>query len=228
MLIFKALIMILLTVLMYIGAKKLQDKYNTPFLNPALISSIGIIIVLLLFKVDYQEYMIGGQWINYLLNCTVVCLAFPLYQNRHKILQNASIIFSSVITAVMLNFVFVYSILKLFGYSKEVIVTMLPRSITAAVGIEVSNQLGGVDTVTVMFIITTGLIGSILGSYLLRLGRFKTSIAKGMTYGNASHAFGTAQALEIDIESGAFSSIGMILTAVLSSIVLPILILFLY
>lgn len=220
--------MIVLTLAMFIGAKKLQVKYKTPFLNPALISSIGIIIVLLLLNEDYQDYMTGGKWINYLLNCTVVCLAFPLYQNRHKILQNASIIFSSVLTAVMLNFIFVYSVLKILGYSKEVIVTMLPRSMTAAVGIEVSHQLGGIDTITVMFIVTTGLIGSILGSYLLRLGKFKTSIAKGLTYGNASHAFGTAQALEIDLESGAFSSIGMILTAVLSSIILPILILFLY
>lgn len=228
MMFLKGFLMIALTLAMFIGAKKLQLKYRTPFLNPALISSIGIIIVLLLFKEDYQDYMTGGKWINYLLNCTVVCLAFPLYQNRHKILQNASIIFSSVLTAVMLNFIFVYSILKILGYSKEVIATMLPRSMTAAVGIEVSHQLGGIDTITVMFIVTTGLIGSILGSYLLRLGRFKTSIAKGLTYGNASHAFGTAQALEIDLESGAFSSIGMILTAVLSSIILPILILFLY
>lgn len=228
MIFLKGFLMIVLTLAMFIGAKKLQVKYKTPFLNPALISSIGIIIVLLLLNEDYQDYMTGGKWINYLLNCTVVCLAFPLYQNRHKILQNASIISSSVLTAVMLNFIFVYSVLKILGYSKEVIVTMLPRSMTAAVGIEVSHQLGGIDTITVMFIVTTGLIGSILGSYLLRLGKFKTSIAKGLTYGNASHAFGTAQALEIDLESGAFSSIGMILTAVLSSIILPILILFLY
>lgn len=228
MMILQAALMIGLTLIMFIGAKKLQKKYNSPFLNPALISSIGIVVVLLLFNVDYNGYMIGGKWINYLLNCTVVCLAFPLYQNRHKILEHSAIIFSSVFAAVMLNFIFVYTILKVFGYSKEVIATMLPRSMTAAVGIEVSHQLGGVDTITVMFIVATGLIGSIVGSYLLKLGRFKTSIARGLTYGNASHAFGTARALEIDLESGAFSSIGMILTAVLSSILLPILILFLY
>ncbi|RIN34436.1 LrgB family protein [Staphylococcus succinus] len=228
MMILQAALMIGLTLIMFIGAKKLQKKYNSPFLNPALISSIGIVVVLLLFNVDYNCYMIGGKWINYLLNCTVVCLAFPLYQNRHKILEHSAIIFSSVFAAVMLNFIFVYTILKAFGYSKEVIATMLPRSMTAAVGIEVSHQLGGVDTITVMFIVATGLIGSIVGSYLLKLGRFKTSIARGLTYGNASHAFGTARALEIDLESGAFSSIGMILTAVLSSILLPILILFLY
>lgn len=224
----KALLMILLTVFMYIGAKKLQFQYRSPFLNPALISSIGIIIVLMLFNLDYQQYMVGGKWIHQLLNCTVVTLAFPLYQNRHKILANGKIIFSSVITAVILNFAFVYVILKMFGYSKEVIVTMLPRSITAAVGIQVSHQMGGVDAIAVLFIVATGLIGSILGSYLIKFGRFKTSIAKGLTFGNASHAFGTAQALDIDLEAGAFSSIGMILTALLSSIVLPILIIFLY
>lgn len=228
MVLLKALLMILLTVCMYDGAKKLQFQYRSPFLNPALISSIGIIVVLLLFNLDYQQYMVGGKWIHQLLNCTVVTLAYPLYQNRHKILANGKIIFSSVITAVILNFAFVYVILKMFGYSKEVIVTMLPRSITAAVGIQVSHQMGGVDAIAVLFIVATGLIGSILGAYLIKFGRFKTSIAKGLTFGNASHAFGTAQALDIDLEAGAFSSIGMILTALLSSIVLPILIIFLY
>ena len=118
--------------------------------------------------------MIGGQWINHLLNATVVCLAYPLYENRHKIKQYLSIIFSSVMAGVILNFVLVFVSLKLLGFSKEAIVTLLPRSITA-VGIEVSQELGGVDTVTVMFIITTGLIGSILGSMLLKFGGFQTS-----------------------------------------------------
>ncbi|WP_251517363.1 MULTISPECIES: LrgB family protein [Staphylococcus] len=228
MIIFQSIIMILLTIIMYVVAKKLQEKFKSPFLNPALISAIGIIVILLFSHKNYHDYMVGGKWINQLLSCTVVCLAYPLYQNRHKILAYSKVIFTSVCSAVIMNFLFVYIVLKLFGYSKEVIVTMLPRSITAAVGIEVSHQLGGTDTLTVMFIITTGLVGSIAGSYLLRIGRFETSIAKGLTYGNASHAFGTARALEIDLESGAYSSIGMILTAVLSSIFLPILILILY
>src|SRR5699024_7167284 len=216
MVLLKALLMILLTVCMYVGAKKLQFQYRSPFLNPALISSIGIIVVLLLFNLDYLHYMFGVKWIHRLLNCTFVILA------------NGIIIFISVITSVILIFAFVYVILKMFGYSKEVIVTMLPRSITAVVGIQVSHQMGGVDAIVVLFIVATGLIGSILGAYLIKFGRFKTSIAKGLTFGNASHAFGTAQALDIDLEAGAFSSIGMILTALLSSIVLPILIIFLY
>ena len=113
---------------------------------------------------------------------------------------------------VILNFVLVFTSLNLLGYDEETIVTILPRSITNAVGIEVSQELGGTDTITVLFIITTGLIGSMMGSMLLKVGNFKTSIARGLTYGNASHAFGTAKALEHDNESGAYSSIGMILT----------------
>ncbi|PNZ30097.1 CidA-associated membrane protein CidB [Staphylococcus petrasii] len=226
--IIKAILMILLTVVMYLLAKKLQLKYNNPFLNPALIGSIGVIIVLLATHQNYHDYMVGGKWINHLLNATVVCLAYPLYKNRHKIIENMSIIFSSVMAGVILNFVLVFSSLKLLGYSEETIVTILPRSITAAVGIEVSHELGGTDTITVLFIITTGLIGSMMGSMLLKVGNFKTSIARGLTYGNASHAFGTAKALEHDIESGAFSSIGMILTAVISSILIPIMIILFY
>lgn len=223
-----ALLMIALTVVVYAGAQKLQRKYRTPLLNPALVASLAIIIVLLISGTTYKNYMVGGKWINYLLNVSVVCLAYPLYQNRHKIWAYARVIFASVFAGVLFNFLLVFTALKLLGYSKEVIVTVLPRSITAAVGIQVSHQLGGTDTFAVLFIITTGLLGSMIGSYLLRLGRFETSIAKGLTYGNASHAFGTAKALEMDIESGAFSSIGMVLTAVLSSILIPIFILLLY
>src|SRR5699024_7515847 len=130
--------------------------------------------------------------------------------------------------AVILNFAFVYVILKMFGYSKEVIVTMLRIALTAAVGIQVSHQMGGVDAIAVLFIVATVIIGRFIGAYLINFGRFATSIAKGVTFGNASHAFGTAQVLDIDLEAGAFSSIGMILTVLLSSIVLPILIIFLY
>lgn len=226
--ILQAAVMIIITIVVYVISKKLQDKYKNPFLNPALIASIIIIAILLMFDISYKGYMKGGEWINHILNATVVCLAYPLYQNRHKIKKYLFVIFTSVLTGVILNFMLVYVTLKIFGYSKETIVTMLPRSITAAVGIEVSNELGGTDTMTVLFIIATGLIGSILGSMLLRMAGFKSSIARGLTYGNASHAFGTAKALELDIESGAFSSIGMILTAVISSILIPILILLFY
>ncbi|MBA8760109.1 LrgB family protein [Staphylococcus coagulans] len=220
--------MIALTVVMYILSRKLYTKFKFPILNPVLITSISVIIILLLFRLDYHSYMVGGQWINQLLGSTVVCLAFPLYLNRHKILKYFKTIFVSVLTAVTLNFSLIYFTLKLLGYGREDIVTLLPRSITAAVGVQVSHQLGGEDTVTIMFIIATGLVGSMIGATLVRMTNFQTSIARGMTFGNASHAFGTARALEMDLESGAFSSIGMILSAVLSSVMLPILLMLFY
>ena len=220
--IIQAIGMIVLTLITYIAAKKLQVKYKHPLLNPALIASIIIIFVLLIFGLNYTDYMVGGTWIHNFLDCSVVSLAYPLYKFRKLILANFKVIITSVITGIMMNFIVIYGALYIMGYPSQTIVTVLPRSMTAAVGIEVSEQMGGTDTITVMFIIATGLIGSILGNFFITKGRFQSDLAKGMTYGNASHAFGTAKALEANFEAGAFSTIGMILTAVISSVILPL------
>lgn len=224
----KTISMIVLTLLMYLLAIFIQKKLKIAMLHPALVSSIAIICVLLILGYDYDDYMVGGHWIYDFLNCTVVCLAYPLYLYRDMIVKHFRVILTSVLVGILTNIVLVFTTLKILGYSKEIIASLLPRSITAAVGIQVSEQIGGVDTLTVLFIMLTGLIGSMLGHYLVRLANFQTSIAKGLTFGNASHAIGTAKILETDIESAAFSSIGMILTALLSSVILPLFILFIY
>ncbi|WHI59614.1 LrgB family protein [Mammaliicoccus lentus] len=224
----KTISMIVLTILMYLLAIFIQKKLKIAILHPALVSSIAIICVLLILGYDYDDYMVGGHWIYDFLNCTVVCLAYPLYLYRDMIVKHFRVILTSVLVGILTNIVLVFTTLKILGYSKEMIASLLPRSITAAVGIQVSEQIGGVDTLTVLFIMLTGLIGSMLGHYLVRLATFQTSIAKGLTFGNASHAIGTAKILETDIESAAFSSIGMILTALLSSVILPLFILFIY
>ncbi|WP_426401999.1 LrgB family protein [Mammaliicoccus lentus] len=224
----KTISMIVLTLLMYLLAIFIQKKLKIAILHPALVSSIAIICVLLILGYDYDDYMVGGHWIYDFLNCTVVCLAYPLYLYRDMIVKHFRVILTSVLVGILTNIVLVFTTPKILGYSKEMIASLLPRSITAAVGIQVSEQIGGVDTLTVLFIMLTGLIGSMLGHYLVRLANFQTSIAKGLTFGNASHAIGTAKILETDIESAAFSSIGMILTALLSSVILPLFILFIY
>lgn len=224
----KTISMIVLTLLMYLLSIFIQKKTKIAMLHPALVSSIAIICILLILDYDYDDYMVGGQWIYDFLNCTVVCLAYPLYLYRDMIVKHFRVILTSVLVGILTNIVLVFTTLKILGYSKEMTASLLPRSITAAVGIQVSEQIGGVDTLTVLFIMLTGLIGSMLGHYLVRLADFQTSIAKGLTFGNASHAIGTAKILETDIESAAFSSIGMILTALLSSVILPLFILFIY
>lgn len=228
MVVLKAIFMILLTVLTYIISRMLQIKYKNPLLNPSLISAILIITILVLLNLDYSDYMAGGKWINYMLNCTVVSLALPLYKYWETIKRHAKVIFTSVLVSTLINFFLIYLTLKVFGYSKEIIVTLLPKSITAAVGLQVSHQLGGIDAIAVMFITFTGIIGSMFGEYFINIFKFKNSIARGLFYGNSAHGFGTAKAFEFDIEDGTFSSIGMILTAVLSSIIIPILVLILY
>ncbi|WP_239751903.1 LrgB family protein [Mammaliicoccus sp. H-M34] len=226
--ILKTLFMILLTVITYIFALYIQKKFKIAILHPALVSSIVIIFVLIMLNYDYQDYMTGGKWIYNFLNCTVVCLAYPLYLYRRMIVKHFKVIITSVLVGIAINIILIFTTLNILGYSKEMTASLLPRSITAAVGVQVSQQIGGIDSLAVLFIIGTGLIGSILGSYLIKLANFQTSIAKGLTYGNASHAIGTAKILETDIESAAFSSIGMIITALISSIILPLFVLLIY
>ena len=117
--------------------------------------------------------MVGGTWIHNFLDCSVVSLAYPLYKFRKLILANFKVIITSVMTGIMMNFIVIYGALYIMGYPSQTIVTVLPRSMTAAVGIEVSEQMGGTDTITVMFIIATGLIGSILGNFFITKDVFK-------------------------------------------------------
>lgn len=119
MIVLKSLFMIILTVIVYIISRKIQIKYKNPILNPALTSAIFIIIVLLLLNADYKDYMEGGKWINYMLNCTVVALAFPLYKYWKTIKKNVKVILSSVLSAMIMNFLLIYSSLEILGYSKE-------------------------------------------------------------------------------------------------------------
>lgn len=198
------------------------------FLNLVLIVFLGIIFVLFIFGISYNGYMKGGSWINYILNVMVVCLVYLFYKNREKIKDNVFIIFVSVLIGVMLNFMLVFLIFKVFGYFKDVIVMLLFWSIIVVVGIEVLYELGGIDMMIVFFIIIMGLIGSILGLMLLRFGRFEFFIVKGLMYGNVLYVFGIVKVLEMDIEFGVFSLIGMILIVVISLVLIFVLILLFY
>lgn len=198
------------------------------FLNLVLIVFLGIIFVLFIFGISYNGYMKGGSWINYILNVMVVCLVYLFYKNREKIKDNVFIIFVSVLIGVMLNFMLVFLIFKVFGYFKDVIVMLLFWFIIVVVGIEVLYELGGIDMMIVFFIIIMGLIGSILGLMLLRFGRFEFFIVKGLMYGNVLYVFGIVKVLEMDIEFGVFSLIGMILIVVISLVLIFVLILLFY
>jgi predicted murein hydrolase (TIGR00659 family) len=220
--------MVLLTICLFFLAKKLYIKYPNPLFNPSLFVSFFIIMILLLFNIPYETYMIGGEWINHLLGSTVVTLAYPLYKYKKLIVKYFRVIFTSILVGVIVNFISLFIFLNLLGYSNEIMFSFFPKSVTTPVAIQIADLTAAVPSLTVVAVMVTGFSGMILGPYIIKLCKFQSDIAKGMALGNAAHVIGTSRAFEYSLEVGSISSAGMILSAIISSILIPLFILILF
>lgn len=200
----------------------LKKKFKYAFLNPLLISIIFVIGVVMLCGVDYESYENSAQYLSYLLTPATVCLAVPLYQQMTLLRKNLAAVACGILAGVLASLGSVLLLAFLFGLEHDVYVTLLPKSITTAIGMGVSEELGGLVTITVAVIIVTGVIGNVIGEAVCKLFRIYEPIAKGLALGTSSHAIGTAKALEMGEVEGAMSSLSIavagILTVALSSV----------
>ena len=204
-----------------IGAK-LKRKFGFGFFNPLLISIIVTIIVLVGSHVDYQTYNEGAKYLSWLLTPATVCLAIPLYEEWNLLKKNASAVMLGVTAGVITSLATVFVLAKLMGLNHENYVTLLPKSITTAIGMGVSEELGGYVTITVAVIVITGVLGNIFGELICKIFRIHEPISKGLAFGTAAHAIGTAKAMELGDVEGAMSSLSIavagVLTVVLASL----------
>lgn len=205
-----AMIGVVLSILAYEIGVILKKKTGLAICNPMLISIILIIGFLLLFDIEYDSYLKSAQYLNYLLTPTTVCLAIPLYQKLALLKENFFAIIVSVLTGVLASGLSILAMSVLFGLTHEQYVTLLPKSITTAIGMGMSEELGGIVTITVASIVITGITGNMLGSQICSLFRVKNSISKGLALGTSTHAIGTARAMELGEVEGAMSSLAMV------------------
>ncbi len=196
----------------------LKKKLKSPLCNPLLISIAFVVAVLSIFKIDYSDYYEGGKYLSYLLTPATVCLAVPLYQQLKLLKKNWAAVTISVVSGVLSSLVTVFLMSKLFGFTHEQYVTLLPKSITTAIGMGVSEKLGGTVTVTVIVIIVTGILGNVMAESVFRLFHIQEPIAKGLALGTASHAIGTAKAMELGEIEGAMSSLSIVVSGILTVI----------
>ena len=187
----------------------LKKKFKYAFLNPLLISIIFVIGVVMLCGVDYESYENSAQYLSYLLTPATVCLALPLYQQMTLLRKNLAAVACGILAGVLASLGSVLLLAFLFGLEHDVYVTLLPKSITTAIGMGVSEELGGLVTITVAVIIVTGVIGNVIGEAVCKLFRIYEPIAKGLALGTSSHAIGTAEALEMGEVEGAMSSLAI-------------------
>lgn len=196
----------------------LKRKLKSPLCNPLFISIIFVIAVLLIFDVDYDAYYEGGRYLSYLLTPATVCLAIPMYQQIGLLKKNLPAILLSIGSGVLSGLVTVLIMAKLFGFTHEQYVTLLPKSITTAIGMGVSEKLGGIVTVTVLIIIVTGILGNVIAEGVFKLFRIHERMAKGLALGTAAHAIGTAKAMELGEAEGAMSSLSIVVSGLLTVI----------
>ena len=200
----------------------LKKKFKYAFLNPLLISIIFVIGVVMLCGVDYESYENSAQYLSYLLTPATVCLAVPLYQQMTLLKKNLAAVACGILAGVLASLGSVLLLAFLFGLEHDVYVTLLPKSITTAIGMGVSEELGGLVTITVAVIIVTGVIGNVIGEAVCKLFRIYEPIAKGLALGTSSHAIGTAKALEMGEVEGAMSSLSIAVAGLMTVVAVPI------
>ena len=207
---------VVISFLCYAVGFALKKKYKIAIFNPLLIAILLVIAVLKVFHIDYSSYNASAKYLSYLLTPATVCLAVPLYAQLEKLKQNLLAILCALVAGVLTSLLSVLALSALFRLSHQEYVTLLPKSITSAIGMGVSEELGGYSSITVAVIILSGILGNVAGDFVCRLFRITEPIAKGLGMGAASHAIGTARAMEWGELEGAMSSLAIVVSGLLT------------
>jgi predicted murein hydrolase (TIGR00659 family) len=194
-----------------------------PLLNPVLLAVCLLVGALMLTGTSYPTYFEGAQFVHFLLGPATVALAIPLYRQFERVKRSAFAILTSIITGSLTASLSAVVLLRLFGGGWDTAISIAPKSVTAPVAMGISEQLGGLPSLTAVLVILTGIFGAMLGPPLLNLLRISDWSARGLAIGTASHGIGTARALQVNEVAGAFSGLAMGLNALATAILLPLL-----
>ena len=205
-----------ISLLFYELGLTLKRRFKKAIFNPLLIAIILTIAVLVIFGIDYDVYYSGAKNLSYLLTPATVCLAIPLYEQFELLKKNAAAVLAGIISGMITSLVLVLLFAIVFRLSHAEYVTFLPKSITSAIGMAVSEQLGGYVPVTVAVIIISGLLGNITAESACRLFRINDPIPKGVAIGSSSHAIGTAKAIEMGEVEGAMGGLSIAVSGILT------------
>ncbi|MFY9640582.1 MAG: LrgB family protein [Rhodomicrobium sp.] len=211
-----------LTLVAYSAGYALYRRFSfNPIFNPVLIAVALVVTILLLTGTSYQTYFQGAQFVHFLLGPATVALAVPLYRHMERVRRSGLAVFASIIVGSITAAASAIAIVWLLGGSRYSIISIAPKSVTAAVAMGIAEQLGGLPSLTAALVILTGILGAMLGPAILNLLGIKDWAARGLAMGVASHGIGTARALQVNEVAGAFAGLAMGLNALATSVLLP-------
>ncbi len=206
----------------YFFALWLQKKCKLPILNPLLISTVLIILVLWIFHVDYETFDMGAQYITYFLTPATICLAVPLYKQFQVLRKNVAAILAGVLAGSIAHGLVIAGMASLCKMEPELMVSLLPKSITTAIALGACEELGGISGITIVGTLVAGLLGAILGPAMLKWFRIKEPVAQGLCIGTASHAIGTSKMIEMGEVQGAMSSLAIVVNGLITVVSAPV------
>ncbi|WP_210409231.1 LrgB family protein [Methanococcoides sp. NM1] len=212
-----------LSLLTFYAGSLLYKKTGSPLLNPLVLSMLVIMALLLSFHITFDDYNRGGQFISFFLGPATVILAVPLYKKISIFKENVIPILAGIIVGSTAGIVSIIVMCKMFGLDHLLSISMIPKSVTTPIGIEISNQLGGLPSITVAGIIFTGIAGILLGPLICKLFRIEDKVAIGIAIGTSSHALGTTKAVEIGEAEGAMSGLAIGIAGLVTVFLAPIL-----
>lgn len=207
---------VFVTLAAYFLGLKVKEKTGLAIMNPLLIAIVLVMLLLRGLDIDYAAYNQSARLVSSLLTPATVCLAVPLYEQLQLLKRHKAAILTGVISGVLTSLVCVLVLAMLFRLDHAAYVTLLPKSITTAIGMGVSEQLGGHVSITVAVIIITGVIGNMIAESVCRAFHITEPIARGVAIGTASHAIGTTKAMEMGEVEGAMSSLSIVVAGVLT------------
>ena len=213
---------VLISLLAYYLGDRLRRKFKLAILNPLLISIVLTILALCLLGVDYGTYAAGAKYLSWLLTPATVCLAIPLYEKLSLLKSNWRAIFAGILSGMLAGMCSILLMALLFGLNHAEYVTLLPKSVTTAIGMGLVEEMGGNTSIAAAAIIITGVLGNICAEGFLKLVHVEERVAKGVAIGSASHAVGTTRAMEMGETEGAMSSLSIAVSGLITVVAVQI------
>ena len=204
-----------------------QKKARHALCNPLLIATILSIAVLAATGFDPKVYQTGTAGISWLLTPATVCLAVPLYEQLKVLKKHLPAILAGVVSGVVTSLLSIFLLCRLFRLEDVVTISLLPKSITTAIALALTEQSGGISALTTFAIVITGILGNLSGSAFCKLMKLTDPVAQGVGFGTASHVIGTSRAMEVDPLTGAVSSLSLAVAGILTAILFPVMLMLL-
>ena len=214
---------ITLTLVTYLLSQTLYRRVGKVWANPVLVSIVSIILLLQLFDLEYRDYARGGDVLVFLLGPSVVALAIPLYQRREEIWKRKKPIMVGVFAGSLASIISACGLAWVLGGSREVILSLAPKSVTTPIAISIVDKIGGIAPLTAALVVLTGCIGAVCGPEFCKRIGIISPVATGLAVGTSAHGIGTARMLEVDRLSGAVSGLAIGLNGLMTTFLLPLL-----